>query len=94
MAATYDLGIAEMGILETAVPFMALGGYRGGDPIFTVAQFSQLVANDDVRFFLSLTDPAETFPQQTGIKQWSCAHCQQASIQVDGVDVWETCKLE
>ena len=54
MAATYDLGIAEMGILETGEPFMALGGYRGSDPILTLDQFEQLVAEGKVRFFLSL----------------------------------------
>lgn len=36
LAATYDLSIAGLGILQTGQPFMALGGYRGSDPILTV----------------------------------------------------------
>ena len=42
VAATYDMGIAILGILETHQPFMALGGYRGTDPILTVEQFAEM----------------------------------------------------
>ncbi len=40
-------------ILESGQPVMALGGFKGSDPILTVEKFQQLVANGDVRFVLT-----------------------------------------
>ena len=39
-------------ILWTGDPVMAMGGFSGSDPILTVAQLQQAVANHVVRFFL------------------------------------------
>jgi len=92
MAATYDLGIAEMGILETGEPFMALGGYRGSDPILILDQFERLVAEGKVRFFLSLEEPGERWPQQEPILQWVEDHCPLCSINVEGIEVRGPCR--
>jgi 4-amino-4-deoxy-L-arabinose transferase-like glycosyltransferase len=91
LAATYDLGIAELGILETGEPFMALGGYRGSDPILTVDQFAGLVAASELRFFLSLSEPGETWPEQAGIRRWVQEHCPPAALQSRGVEVLGPC---
>jgi 4-amino-4-deoxy-L-arabinose transferase-like glycosyltransferase len=90
LAATYDLSIAGLGILQTGEPFMALGGYRGSDPILTVEQFSDLVARGEVRFFLSLSEQAE-YPLQEGIRGWVQEHCPQAPVQAQGVIVRGPC---
>jgi 4-amino-4-deoxy-L-arabinose transferase-like glycosyltransferase len=91
LAATYDLGIAEMGILETGEPFMALGGYRGRDPILTVDQFAQLVAEGRVRYFLILLDGGERGPEQEAILEWVEIHCPPVPIEVEGIDVLGPC---
>jgi 4-amino-4-deoxy-L-arabinose transferase-like glycosyltransferase len=91
LAATYDLGIAELGILETGEPFMALGGYRGSDPILTVDQFSELVAEGEVRFFLSMEGEGEHYPVQEAIRGWAEVHCPLAPLQSPGVQVRGPC---
>ena len=92
MAATYDLGIAEMGILETGEPFMALGGYRGSDPILTLNQFERLVAEGKVRFFLSIEEPGEVWPVQDAILERVEAHCPLCSIEAEGIEVRGPCR--
>lgn len=94
MAATFDLGIAEMGILETGEPFMALGGYRGRDPILTVDEFAQLVANREVRTFLSLEEPGEEWEEQRPILQWVVGHCPLSSMELEGILVRGPCSAE
>ena len=37
-------------ILKTGEPVLTLGGFSGSDPILTVNQFKQLVANGDIRY--------------------------------------------
>jgi 4-amino-4-deoxy-L-arabinose transferase-like glycosyltransferase len=91
LAATYDLGIAELGILESGEPFMALGGYRGSDPILTVQEFAQLVAEGEVRFFLSLEEGGERYPVQDAITEWVEGHCPPAPVQSPGVQVRGPC---
>lgn len=91
MAATYDMGLAEFGIMETGQPFMALGGYRGSDPILTLDQFIAFVAAGDVRYFISMTEPGETFPQQEAIRQWVEGHCPLVSLELDGIELRGPC---
>jgi 4-amino-4-deoxy-L-arabinose transferase-like glycosyltransferase len=91
LAATYEMGIASLGILETGEPFMALGGYRGSDPILTVDQFAARVADGEVRFFLSLTETTEEFPQQEAIIEWVMDHCPLSPVQSEGVEVRGPC---
>jgi 4-amino-4-deoxy-L-arabinose transferase-like glycosyltransferase len=91
MAATYDMGIAEFGIMETGQPFMALGGYRGSDPILSLDQFTEFVAAGDVRYFISMTEPGETFPQQEAIRQWVGSHCPLVSLELDGIELRGPC---
>jgi len=91
MAATYSLGIAELGILETGEPFMTLGGYRGCDPILTVDEFAQLVAEGNVRFFLSLEKDQEQWPSQAAISRWVEDHCPVSALQSPGVQVRGPC---
>jgi hypothetical protein len=92
LAATYDLGIAELGILESGEPFMALGGYRGSDPILTVDRFAQLVAGGDVRFFLNLEGAEEHYPVQDATRAWVADHCPQAPVQSPGIQVFGPCR--
>jgi hypothetical protein len=94
MAATYDMGITCLGIMETGEPFMALGGYRGSDPILTLDQFTQFIANGEVRFFLSLTQDDEEFPQQAEIKQWARDHCPLSPVQSKDVEVRGPCVVK
>jgi len=91
MAATYSLGIAELGILETGEPFMALGGYRGRDPILTIDEFAQLVAEGNVRFFLSLEKDEEQWPSQAATRRWVEDHCPISALQSPGVQVRGPC---
>jgi len=91
LAATHDSGIAMLGILETGKPLMAVGGYRGSDPILTTEQFVQMVADGEVRFFLSLTEGTEDYPQQAAIKQWVQEHCPESPVQAQGVAVRGPC---
>lgn len=95
LAATYDLGIAEMGILETGEPFLALGGYRGSDPILTLDQFVERVTDGQVRFFLTLLMvDKETYPQQAAIHDWVDDHCSLAPIEVPYIEVRGPCVVE
>jgi 4-amino-4-deoxy-L-arabinose transferase-like glycosyltransferase len=94
LAATYDLGIAELGILETGEPFMALGGYRGSDPILTADQFARLVAEGQVHFFLSMEDAGEEWPQQAAIRTWVDQHCPASAFQSQGVQVQGPCMAD
>ncbi|MBN1284689.1 MAG: glycosyltransferase family 39 protein [Anaerolineae bacterium] len=93
LAATYDLGISAFGILATGEPFMTLGGYRGTDPILSVGEFAQFVADGEVRIFLSLTEEAE-LPEHAAIRRWVDAHCPLAPIQPDGITVRGPCAEE
>jgi hypothetical protein len=85
------MGLAEFGIMETGQPFMALGGYRGSDPILTLDQFTEFVAAGDVRYFVSMTEPGETFPQQEAIRQWAESHCPLVSLELDGIELRGPC---
>ena len=84
MAATYDMGIAGLGILETGEPFMSLGGYRGSDPILTVETFTQLVEEGQVRYYVSMNEEAD-FPQQEAIRAWVEENCPPADTEFDGM---------
>jgi len=94
LAATYDMGIAELGILETGEPFMALGGYRGSDPILTVDEFSRLVATGEVRLFLGMEDAGEQWSQQEAIRRWVEEHCPPSSFQSQGIMVQGPCFVD
>jgi 4-amino-4-deoxy-L-arabinose transferase-like glycosyltransferase len=91
LAATHDMGIAISGILDTRQPFMALGGYRGNDPILTVEQFATLVARGEVHYYTALKDEAE-YPIQKGIRQWVKAHCPPVSTGEQGILIWGPCE--
>jgi 4-amino-4-deoxy-L-arabinose transferase-like glycosyltransferase len=39
--------------LQTGASLMAIGGFTGGDPSPTLAQFQQLVADGQVRYFIA-----------------------------------------
>lgn len=57
-------------ILHSDRKVLALGGFSGSDPIYTAEEFSQLVANGQVRYVLGL-------PQsQPEIAGWVLANCQ------------------
>ncbi len=90
LAATHDMGIAALGILGTHEPFMALGGFRGSDPILTVEQFAALVARGEVRFYTAMQDAAE-FPVQKDIRQWVKVHCPQVMGDEGGIFIWGPC---
>jgi 4-amino-4-deoxy-L-arabinose transferase-like glycosyltransferase len=50
-------GIGSMSVsdleLKTGTSLMAIGGFTGGDPSPTLAQFQQYVADGQVRYFLA-----------------------------------------
>lgn len=52
LAATENAVVASPLQLLTKQPVMALGGFTGADPILTVDELAQRVADGDVRFFL------------------------------------------
>jgi len=90
LAATHDMGIAGLGILETGEPFMALGGYRGSDPVLTVEEFAHLVEEEQVRFYASMSEEAES-PQQEAIRAWVDENCLPADTEFDGLYLWGPC---
>jgi len=92
MAATHDMGIAIFGMLDTKEPFMALGGFRGSDPILTADQFAELVARGEVRYYTALKDEAE-YPIQEGIRQWVKDHCPLALSAEQGIAIWGPCEV-
>jgi 4-amino-4-deoxy-L-arabinose transferase-like glycosyltransferase len=91
LAATHDMGIAELGILQTREPFMAIGGFRGNDPILTVEQFAERVARGEVRFYAAMQDKAE-FPVQEGIRRWVKEHCPPVSLDDTAIFIWGPCQ--
>ncbi len=91
LAATYDMGVAGLGILETGKPFMAVGGYRGSDPILSADAFARLVAAGEVRFFVNMTMETESFPQQDALKRWVRDHCPPAPVDIEGLEVLGPC---
>jgi 4-amino-4-deoxy-L-arabinose transferase-like glycosyltransferase len=52
-AASVGSGTAATLQLASGEPVMALGGFNGGDPAPTLAQFQKYVADGDVRYFVS-----------------------------------------
>jgi len=92
LAASHDMGVAALGILETQEPFMALGGYRGSDPILTVDEFAERVARGGVRFYVSMKEEAE-YPIQEGIRRWVKEHCPRAPLEVKGIYIWGPCEV-
>jgi len=91
LAATHDMGIAELGLLETREPFMALGGFRGRDPILTVEQFAERVARGEVRFYTAMEDKAE-FPVQEGVRHWVKEHCPPVRLDDTAIFIWGPCE--
>jgi len=51
--ATTNAGTAEAYIIKTGKAVMAMGGFSGSDPILTVDKLQQMVANKEVKYFLS-----------------------------------------
>ena len=51
--ATTNAGTAEAYIIKTGKAVMAMGGFSGSDPILTVDKLKQMVANKEVKYFLS-----------------------------------------
>jgi OPA family glycerol-3-phosphate transporter-like MFS transporter len=63
------MGIAELGILETGEPFMALGGFRGSDPILTVKQVFVRLFTHPIIIVISFIELCSGFLRQA-ILQW------------------------
>jgi len=53
-------------ILETGVPVMAVGGFIGSDPILTVDRLEKMVENSEVRYFMTMGGPDDSFGNNTG----------------------------
>ena len=51
--ATTNASTAEAYIIKTGKAVMAMGGFSGSDPILTVDKLKQMVANKEVKYFLS-----------------------------------------
>ncbi|MBE9472282.1 MAG: hypothetical protein IMY75_09280, partial [Chloroflexi bacterium] len=57
--------------LATGEPVMALGGFTGGDPILTVDELAEYVADGVVRHFLLPPGGG----RQRGLTRWVPEHC-------------------
>ncbi|AET69086.1 PMT family glycosyltransferase, 4-amino-4-deoxy-L-arabinose transferase [Desulfosporosinus orientis DSM 765] len=51
--ATTNAGTAEAYIIQTGQAVMAMGGFSGNDPILTVDKLKEMVANHEVKYFLT-----------------------------------------
>ncbi|GIV98189.1 MAG: mannosyltransferase [Herpetosiphonaceae bacterium] len=71
LAATINAHTAAPLILATGEPVMALGGFSGSDPILTVEELAQQVADGRVRFFLLSGQRG----QQADLARWVQEHC-------------------
>ena len=71
LAATLNAQTAAPIILATGEPVMALGGFTGGDPILTVDELAEYVADGTVRYFL--LSPQGN--RQNGPTRWVPKHC-------------------
>ena len=81
MAASHDMGVTMLGILATGEPWMSIGGYRGSDPILTVDEFADHVAQGNVRFYVPLADD-DGDPAQAAIRRWVAKHCPRQELPV------------
>jgi len=74
LAATENAVVASPLQLLTKQPVMALGGFTGADPILTVDELAQRVADGEVRFFLL----EQRQPNDSKYAAWVFAHCARA----------------
>jgi len=51
--ATTNVGTAEAYIIQSGQAVMAMGGFSGSDPILTVDKLKQMIANNEIKYFLS-----------------------------------------
>jgi len=70
---------------------MAIGGFRGSDPILTVEQFAERGERGEVYFYTAMQDKAE-FPVQEGIRQWVKEHCPPVTLNNKGIYIWGPCE--
>ena len=91
LGATYDLAVAALGFLESGEAFMALGGYRGSDPILTRDQFIQRVEAGEVRYFLTMSG-GDSSPEQEEVRAWVESHCPAVELQSESVSVKGPCE--
>lgn len=88
--------VGSMGVnlleLRTGAPIMAIGGFSGGDPSPTPAQFRQYVAAGAIRYFI-LDEDMEEGPHHdtesvgSEIRTWVRTHF--VPITVGGVTVYD-----
>jgi 4-amino-4-deoxy-L-arabinose transferase-like glycosyltransferase len=55
-------------ILETGMPVMAVGGFLGSDPILTVDRLEKLVADGELRYYMTTGGPEDIAGNSTGNK--------------------------
>jgi hypothetical protein len=78
LVASTDLQVVAPLVIETGEPVMALGGFRGTDPILSLTEFTGLVRSNQVRFVLlsrgfGLGRPGADPPQKE-IVAWVLEH--------------------
>ncbi|MDY7075777.1 MAG: glycosyltransferase family 39 protein [Chloroflexota bacterium] len=73
LAATLNAPTAAPIILATGEPVMAMGGFTGGDPILTVDELAESVADGTVRFFL--VSPDSRGNHQNDLTRWVMERC-------------------
>jgi 4-amino-4-deoxy-L-arabinose transferase-like glycosyltransferase len=81
LAATLNANTAAPIILETGEPVMSVGGFGGNDNILTTAQFSQMIADNRVRFFV-MGGPGNS---QSEITRWVETNCSRVSGSIASV---------
>lgn len=52
LVATLDAPTAAPIILDTNLPVMAMGGYKGSDPVLTVGKLQKMASDGQIRYFL------------------------------------------
>ncbi|MQY18352.1 glycosyltransferase family 39 protein [Nocardia macrotermitis] len=76
--------------LASAVPVMAIGGFSGGDPAPTLAQFQQYVAQGRIHYFIAGEDHGphgDDDSESTKISAWVQQHF--TATTVDGTSVYD-----
>lgn len=91
LGVTYDLGIAALGILATNDSFVALGGYRGTDPVFTHQQIIDLLTTGQVQTFIRIKH-VQPLPDQQPVITWIREHCEVVPLAVEDVEVFSFCQ--
>ncbi len=66
--ATTNINTAEAYVIKTGKAVMAMGGFSGSDPILTVDRLKEMIARDEVKYFLF--SPSDDERGNTDLLKW------------------------